>query len=196
MTVPRQPVLGRAPHDPRTPVHVTLRAAARLPSLRGGRVFGAVRSALAAASGARFRIFEVSVQKNHLHLLVEAEGATGLARGCQGLAVRLAKAVNRTLCRRGSVWSDRYHARHLATPVEVRRALVYVLQSWKKHVRGARALDPLSSAAWFSSWRAPLAPPPGPAPVSTPRTWLARVGWKRYGPLDRGEGPRWIPDRR
>lgn len=97
----------RVPHDPRTPVHVTLRAAARLPSLRGGAVFDAVRRALAASSGARFRLLHYSVQTNHVHLLVEADGGTALARGCQGLAVRVAKAVNRVLHRHGSVWGDR-----------------------------------------------------------------------------------------
>jgi REP element-mobilizing transposase RayT len=110
----------RAPHDPRTPVHVTLRAAAGLPSLRGARIFDAVRRALAAASRAGFRLIHFSVQSDHVHLLVEADRSGGLARGCQGLAVRVAKAVNRVLGRRGAVWGDRYHARCLATPREVR----------------------------------------------------------------------------
>jgi hypothetical protein len=131
-------------------------------------------------------------QRDPLHLLVEAEGAAALARGCQGLAVRVARAVNRVLRRRGSLWADRYHARRLATPAEVRRALVYVLQNWMKHVPGACGLDSRSSAAWFTGWRVPVAAPPGPAPVSTARTWLALVGWKRHGLLDHDERPRMV----
>jgi len=108
----------------------------------------------------------------------------------QGLAIRVAKAVNRVLGRRGAVWGDRYHARTLATPREVRHALVYVLQNWKKHVPGARGADPRSSAAWFTGWRTPLASTLGPAPTAAARTWLARIGWRRHGLLDIGEAPR------
>jgi REP-associated tyrosine transposase len=134
----------RAAPDPRTPVHVTLRAVAGIASLRGAHVFGAVRRALAAASRRTFRLVHYSVQSDHVHLLVEAEGGTSLARGCQGLSVRVAKAVNRVLGRRGAVWGDRYHARPLRTPREVRNALVYVLQNWFKHVPGSSGRDPLS----------------------------------------------------
>src|SRR2546425_4555483 len=35
-----------------------------------------------------------SVQGNHLHLLVEAEGAESLSRGMQGLTIRIARAIN------------------------------------------------------------------------------------------------------
>jgi len=55
---------------------------------------------------------------------VEADKPTRLARGLQGLAVRAAKAVNRVLHRHGAVWAERYHARVLKTPREVRNALV------------------------------------------------------------------------
>jgi REP-associated tyrosine transposase len=183
----------RAAPDPRTPVHVTLRAVAGIASLRGAHVFGAVRRALAAASRRTFRLVHYSVQSDHVHLLVEAEGGTSLARGCQGLSVRVAKAVNRVLGRRGAVWGDRYHARPLRTPREVRNALVYVLQNWFKHVPGSRGRDPLSSAAWFDGWQTPPALAPGPAPVRAPRTWLARVGWVRHGRLRVDEGPRGAP---
>jgi len=180
----------RGPHDRHVPVHVTLRAAPGIPSLRESRVFAAVREALAAASRDAFRLVHWSVQADHIHLLVEAESGRSLARGCQGLAVRVAKAVNRLLRRHGAVWGDRYHARRLRTPSEVRRALVYVLQNWKRHVPGARGLDPRSSAAWFDGWQTPPPRAPGAAPVRTARTWLARVGWRRYGRLDAGECPR------
>jgi REP-associated tyrosine transposase len=120
---------ARAPHDPRCPVHVTLRARTGLPSMRDANAFDAVRAALSAASGARFRVLHFSAQADHLHLVVEADTPTGLVRGLQGLAIRVARAVNRTLHRSGAVWADRYHARSLSTPREVRNALVYVLNN-------------------------------------------------------------------
>jgi REP element-mobilizing transposase RayT len=170
-------------------VHVTFRLRAGLPSLRGARLFAAVRDALAAGSGARFRVLHFSAQADHLHLLLEADQNAAFVRGVQGLAIRVAKAVNRTLGRQGTVWGDRYHARTLVTPREVRNALVYVLQNWRKHVPGARGIDARSSAGWFDGWRTTVARPPGRSPVAVARTWLARIGWRRYGPIDTEQAP-------
>jgi len=90
---------------------VTLRAREDLPALRRDDVFGAVREALIRVSRAGFRLLHFSVQRDHVHLLVEADGSIALRRGLQGLAIRVAKAINRTLGRRGKVFADRYHAR-------------------------------------------------------------------------------------
>jgi len=175
-------------------MHVTLRTDAGLPSLRGGELFAAIRRAFGAVSRNGFRLLQFSIQSDHLHLLVEADAPTRLTRGVQGLAIRVARAVNRVLRRRGRVWAGRYHARMLATPREVRNALVYVLQNWRKHVPGARGFDPCSSAAAFAGWRTvPRAL--ASAPVVSARTWLASVGWRRYGLLDVREGPRGAPRR-
>jgi REP-associated tyrosine transposase len=180
----------RGPHDTRVPVHVTMRAVAAIPSLRSAAVFSTVRRALGASSHDGFRLIHFSVQADHLHLLVEADRRDGIARGCQGLAIRLAKAVNRILGRRGTVWGDRYHARALRTPRELRNALAYVLNNWRKHVPGARGLDRRSSGPWFGGWSTAQPQPVGPSPVVSPRTWLARRGWLRHGRIDPHEGPR------
>ena len=96
----RRPGAGRKPAGPRAgvphrrrplhhgsqPVHVTLRAVRGLPSLRGARLFPALRRGLGAASAATFRVVHYSVQANHVHLLVEAEGTRALGRGCRGSA--------------------------------------------------------------------------------------------------------------
>ena len=92
----------------------------------------ATRSALAASSTARFRVLRFSIQTDHLHLLLEADTPTGFERGVRGLAIRVAKAVNRALGRAGRVWGDRHHARLLRTPREVRNTLVYVLNKLPK----------------------------------------------------------------
>jgi REP element-mobilizing transposase RayT len=179
----------RERHDPRCPAHVTLRAAAGLPSLRGAQVFPAVRDALAAASGERFRVLQFSVQKDHVHLLLESDTIVGFRRGVQGLAIRIARAVNRVLGRRGRVWGDRYHTRRLKTPREVRNALVYVLTNWRKHVPGARGIDPRSSGVWFEGWRERMRATQEKSPVAAPRTWLARLGWRKHGLLGLQEAP-------
>ena len=76
-------------------------------------------------------MLQFSVQTNHVHLLVEGDGTIELRRGIQGLAIRVAKAINRRLGRDGHVWDGRYHARVLRSPREVRNALVYILQNWR-----------------------------------------------------------------
>ena len=194
----RRPALSR--HHP---VHVTLRVGRDIQSLRGTAMFRAVRTALARARERfGFRLVHFSVQRDHLHLLVEARDRRALARGVQGLTIRVAKAVNRRLERRGKVFSDRYHARALKTPREVRWALRYVLLNVRKHERGparvpAGFIDTCSSAAWFRGWNrdqelcfgARAVRADSESPVVHPRTWLLRVGFKRAGPIDPDETP-------
>jgi hypothetical protein len=180
---------GRPLHDRRHPLHVTLRAAHGLPSLRRARLFAAIRRALAAASPDTFRVVHYSVKGNHVHLLVEAEGGGALSSGMQGLEIRVAKAVNRILQRHGSVWADRYHARPLRTPREVRHALVYVLMNAQKHRLMGAGIDPCSSGAWFDAWRERVPAPGRLAPVVRARTWLLGVAWRRGGPISLGDAP-------
>jgi REP element-mobilizing transposase RayT len=159
--------------------------------LRAQRVFPAISQALAVASRRDFRIVEFSVQAEHIHLLAEADDARALTSGVRGLAIRVARAINRALGRRGRVWDARYHARALTTPREVRHALVYVLGNFRKHRVVGTEIDPCSSARWFTGWRTLGATTDnGPRPVALARTWLARVGWRRHGLLDMSERPR------
>jgi len=183
----------------RHPVHVTLRLAMGIPSLRQkalARLVFAAFGAARAQGGAR--VVHFSVQSNHVHLLVEADGEKELARAMQGLSIRLARRLNGRLGRRGSVFSDRYHSRVLRTPLEVRRALVYVLNNHRRHHTGQgrpSLIDPFSTAAYFDGFTvAPRRPgsgfvPPEEPPVAPPRTWLLQTGWRRLGLLRPDEVP-------
>ena len=163
-------------------MHVTLKVRAGLPNLRGDRAFPVVRSALKAARRRLgLRLVHFSVQSNHLHLVVEAADVSALGQGIKGLAVRLARRLNALFGTQGAVFPDRFHARVLRSPSEVRNALGYVVHNFARHLErdgyviptGTR--DLLSSAAWLT------APPPELAPVVAPETWLLREGWKRLG---------------
>jgi REP element-mobilizing transposase RayT len=196
---PRKPG-AKLRHAPRSalanrfPVHATLRAAPGVPNLRRGRAWEAVDAGIRSAEKDGFRVVHFSVQTNHLHLLVEAADAAALARGLQGLAIRIARGVNRAAGRRGKVWADRYHARVLKSPREVRHALAYVLQQARRHVDPTRGIiepgwiDPRSSGRWFDGWREKRAPEPDAA-VSPPRTWLLAEGWRRHGLIGVDEIP-------
>lgn len=168
------------------PLHVTMRVVEGLPTLREHILSRVVQGALADARAARsaptFRVVHYTIQSNHLHLVVEADDATALARGAGGLATRIARRINRALGRRGRVFADRFHARELRTPTEVAHALGYVLENVFKHAGAPRrgGVDPLSSAATLAG-----APD---AAVSPPQSWLARIGWTRAAPPHR-RGP-------
>ncbi len=132
-----------------------------------------------------FRVVEYSIQANHVHLVIEADGADQLGRGMKALGARFARVVNELFGRRGAVLRDRYHLRILKTPREVRNALAYVLLNVRKH-RAQRGLatppciDPASSGRWFAGWTDDAIPAREP-PTSPARSWLLRVGWLRWG---------------
>jgi putative transposase len=182
--------------DPRYPVQVTIRATQGLPSLRSPRVFGALRRAIARASVDRFRVIHFSIQQDHGHFIVEGDEARRARGGMHGLAIRLALAVNRALGRKGQVVGDRYHARPLTTPRQMRTSMVYVLLNFRKHLRAPACIDPRSSGAHFSGWRHAPAPAiagaitDSPSATAPAATWMARVGWRRAGgPLRVEEHP-------
>ncbi|MBI4509943.1 MAG: hypothetical protein HY698_09965 [Deltaproteobacteria bacterium] len=183
----------------RSAVHVTLRFRPGSGNLRGERQYQAVRGALLAArAGGRgeLRVIHYSVQATHVHLLVEVERTAALCRGMQGLAIRVAKRLGVARRKRGRVFADRYHARLLRTPREVRHCLAYVLNNARHHAAQEHAtyprdwLDPCSSAAFFDGWRgASSARPPPEGPVWPARLWLITTGWRRHGLVSVAEVP-------
>jgi hypothetical protein len=187
------PHARRAVVTARTPVHVTLRVRPEVWNLRRKQSYRIITRALAKArdaGGARF--VHYSVQGNHVHLVAEASDRKALARRVQGLEVRIARALNKMMNRSGAVFADRYHARVLSTPLEVRRVLAYVLKNRAHHVgERAAAIDLRSSGVWFDGWsratpqevRAGPDVPPEPV-VSDARSWLLTKGWRRHGLID------------
>ena len=205
------PHLRRPSHSHAHPLHVTLRVARGIPSLREPSVFASVRAALAQGKQRfGFSLVHFSVQRDHLHLIAEAQDRRALSRGMQGLSIRVARAVSARLGRTGRLFADRYHARALTTPRTVRLALRYVLLNANKHARASRGralagfVDACSSAPWFSEFRRPVGLCFGARvarqdwqsrsgstepPVVVPGSWLLRRGWKRGGAFDIDDTP-------
>ena len=177
----------------RFPVHVTMKLLRGLPRLRCRSEYRALLACFASGCDrAGFRLTHYAVLNDHLHFLVEARDRATLSRGLQGLAIRIAKALNKLWRRRGGVFDDRYHDRILKTPREVRNALVYVLANGKKHategreVTVPRAIDTFTSAAWFDGFRESFTVRGIEVivrPVTKARTWLLTIGWRRHGLL-------------
>lgn len=154
---------GKRAHFARSrPLHVTIELEPGLPSLRSPLLAAVVCEALERANAREdFAIVHVCLLSNHVHLICEAEGREALSVGLQGLNVRIAKAINKQVGRKGRVIRERYHVHVLETMAEVRHAVQYVLRNGERHgvhiawneAKGEARLDPYSSAAWFPYWR-------------------------------------------
>jgi REP element-mobilizing transposase RayT len=144
-----------------------------------------------------FRLVAYSVQRDHVHFLVEAEDARALGCGMKAVGARIARAVRRVFGGRGPVVLERFHQRVVRTPREVRHALAYVLLNARKHAAAlglevrklSTAVDAASSGRWFTHWTRRLPPALDAPPVAEPRSWLLRVGWLRHGRIDPSEIP-------
>jgi putative transposase len=196
---------SRVPHGRRsaltrhTPVHVTLRVVPEVGRLRRLDCYRAVRGAMAKmfVRLESFRICQVSIQSNHVHLIVEANDRDALSRGMTGFQVSAARRLNAALGRRlgvrrrGSVFADRYHDEPLTSPTQVRNALVYVINNWRRHGedRGSHLpLDPFATGRTFDGFaehRQPLpwGPSDEPLPIAFPTSWLLSTGWRKRGLL-------------
>ncbi len=186
-SVPRR---TRPAFDARHPIHVTLRLLPGAAGLRKRTLYRVIRAVMRYA-GHRddFRICHYSIQGNHIHLICEADDRGALTRGVQVFCSMAARRINRVRGCKGQVFADRYHARALRTPTEVRNALCYVLNNWRHHRHDqAWQFDPFSSGALFDGWSDAAAEdqprwldPDEPTPIARPRCWLLREGWQRGG---------------
>jgi REP element-mobilizing transposase RayT len=179
----------------RTPVHVTMRVKKSVGKLRQRRIYQAIRKATQQVLVAgKIRIVHLSIQRDHLHAIVEASDRDTLARGMQGFQISAARHINRASGHRGGVFADRYHADQLANPRMVRNAIAYVINNWRKHGedRGsALSIDPYASATSFTQWRRPpkVIPDGEALAVSEAKFWLLSTGWTRHGLIDPEEVP-------
>jgi REP element-mobilizing transposase RayT len=211
---PGEPHKARPFGKSRFPRHIVLGVTALVGSLRKRHLYSALRLATIAvamreldddkANGA-FRIVHVSIQKTHIHLLVEADNKLALSRGMQSFMISAAKHINREYSvkmkldqrRRGSVFRDRYHQEIIETPRQARHALSYVLNNWRKHHEDRRAgteawkVDPYSTGWHFMGWRECAdevvhwrrRETYDPLVVYLAKTWLLREGWRKAGTI-------------
>jgi putative transposase len=199
-------------------VHVVLRVNNEVGSLRKRHLYRALHEATLAVArrelheseNGAFRIVHVSIQRTHIHLLVEADHKEALSRGMQSFQISAAKHINRehslhaklVIRRRGAVFPDRYHQEIITSPRQARNALAYVLNNWRKHAEDHTSdprwnVDPFSTGVLFDGWK-PHADHAlmwrwretyDPLTVYRPRTWLLRDGWRRHGLIAFRERP-------
>jgi len=175
------------------PLHVTVRMERSVWTLRTHRMHRSIREVFFKITDERekFRLCHYSIQRNHLHLVVEARDRAAMTRGMRRIGIRLALKLNKSMGRpRGRVLSDRYDEKHLETPSQVRNAIGYVLNNFRKHhfhetrrMLDPRWIDPFSSGAFFDGWRHGPPPRSSYGLIVRPRTWLLQEGWRRRGQL-------------
>ena len=197
----------RAALSKHTPVHVTLRVVKAVGKLRRRRAYHAIRKAIYTTwAHPDFRVVHVSIQREHIHLICEADDKLALGRGMKGLQVSAARHLNAAIAldrnepvRRGSVFPERYHVQPLKTRRQVRNAIAYVLNDWRRHGEDldgpfrAAQIDPYASGMLFDGWKRtyPFIPPETFVPLGTvrPQTWMLEHGWRMYGAIDPLEVP-------
>jgi REP element-mobilizing transposase RayT len=175
------------------PQHVSLRVHKDVGRLRRRDAYRAVRGAVATCIGRLdFRIVHVSIQANHVHLLVEADDKRALANGLRAFMISGAKRLNKLRRRKGVVFTQRYHAVAIGSPRQARSALAYVLNNWRRHredlertAQSSASVDPYSTGVLFDGWDVPFEKFAYPAwyepmAVHAPRSWLLTVGWRTH----------------
>lgn len=190
-------------------LHVTLRVVSEVGSLRRRKMYKVMRDAtIIAAVRERIRIVHISLQRDHVHLIVEAENNDALARGMQGFQISAARNINTILGdargrRRGRVFEGRYHLVVIKSPTQARNAIGYALSNWRHHgedregIASTWLVDPFSSGISFPDWvemegRAmmwPLRETYDPLFVRRPASWLLREGWKKAGTISARDVP-------
>lgn len=185
-----------------TPVHVSLRVRRGVKRLRRAAAYRALRGAVATCIGRTdFRIVHVSIQANHVHLLIEANDKYALANGVRAFKISATRRLNALQGREGEVFIGRYHAVPIGTPKQVRSAIAYVLNNWRRHredLEGAAqtraSIDPYSTGVLFDGWDVPFEKFETPAwyeplSVHAPRSWLLTVGWRKHPRIGLREVP-------
>ena len=149
-----------APHRRRitprrwSPHHVTLSLKRDCPSLRTNPTFFfSLQVFQEEKKRSGFLLLAWTLQKNHLHLIVEAASPEALSRSIQGIQVRLARGWNRIWKRKGRVFAGRFHSRMVRSLGDGRRVLAYVLKNHLRHgVKIPCPVDPGSSGLWTDVW--------------------------------------------
>jgi REP element-mobilizing transposase RayT len=197
------PHAARPEIKPSQALHIVLRVAPAVGNLRRRKTYQALREAtIVAAVREWIRIVHISLQRTHVHLLVEAENKEALARGMQNFQISAARNINTLLgngCRRrrGRVFVDRYHLEVITSPRRARHALSYVLNNFRKHGEDREALastwlvDAFSSGISFPDWKEledkgvmwPMRSTYDPLIVRRPASWILSEGWKKCGSI-------------
>jgi REP element-mobilizing transposase RayT len=143
------------PEIPRArPVHVTIKSNKNIiPNLRSKVFYKEIRQGMKRARILGIRIIHFSVQRDHVHMLIEAENKKQLGESMRALSISLSKRFSFTLKKKVKALKNRYHLHILKSLQEIKNATNYILHNGQKH--GITDVhDFYSTAINFSDFRA------------------------------------------
>lgn len=130
-----EPHTRRPSHQKKHPLHITIKVAPDVGSLRDRELVQAIREAThVAARREDFRIVHLNLSSDEIDLLVEADSRHGLTNGIRGFQISCAGQIKRVLTartgqQRSGVFPDRYRLRVITTPEEADAAIASVVKS-------------------------------------------------------------------
>jgi hypothetical protein len=128
------------------PLHVTLKSDHKsIATFRKKIVYKEIRAAMKRARLLGVRIVAYTVQRDHLHLLLEANNSLELGNAMRAMSISLSKRLSFLNGKKLKVFKQRYHLHILNSLREIRHAIKYIFSNGKKH--GATN----SHGDWYSS---------------------------------------------
>jgi REP element-mobilizing transposase RayT len=166
------------------PVHVTLKTdKLKVPSLRDKKIYREIRQSLKQARQIGIRIIEFTVQKDHIHLLLEACDQKQLGESMRVLSISLSKRLSFILKRKIKAFKNRYHLHILNSLKEIKNARNYILTNGQKHLVSEErdyfssnlAVNDFAQTIMFLNFWQDLQ-----AIIDRPRFWTTRKVYKNY----------------
>ncbi|MEM7515878.1 MAG: hypothetical protein AAF368_03000 [Planctomycetota bacterium] len=178
--------IARVPVSPKVPLLIRQRFRSGLPTLRKATAHEVLVDMLCEHRKELevfgVRVLHYGVRKDQVLYVVEGDDRDVLSRGLQGIGVSLSRRLNRLFRRKGAIYSDRYEERNLENPEALRAAYVQLFCHGRS--KGTEP-DVYSSGDYFDGW-ADYEPYEidEEAPISLPKSALAKRGWHKAGWLE------------
>jgi REP element-mobilizing transposase RayT len=135
------------------PVHVTIKANKNIvPNLRSKVLYKEIRQSMKRARILGIRIIHFTVQRDHVHMMMEADNKQQLGESMRVLSISLSKRLSHVLKRKVKALKSRYHLHILKSLQEIKNAKNYIVNNSIKHGT-SDADDFYSSEIKFSTFR-------------------------------------------
>jgi len=133
------------------PLHVTVKFNKNeIGSLRNKIFYREIRKSMQRLRAKSVRLIEFSVQKDHIHLLLESGNKVILGKAMRALSISLSKRFSLLLKRNIKALKHRYHLHILNTLKELKNARQYILNNSNKHNSATDSDDLYFSRADFT----------------------------------------------
>jgi len=136
------------------PLHVTVKFNKNeIRCLRNKLFYREIRKSFRCLRAKGVRLIEFSVQKDHIHFLLESGNKLVLGKAMRALSISLSKRFSLLLNRKIKALKNRYHLHILNTLKELKNARQYILNNSAKHASTTNSDDLYFSRADFTIFK-------------------------------------------